>query len=145
MRISDNGINCIKQFEGFSSNVYICSAGKRTIGYGHVLLENEKYERISEEEAEQMLRIDLLKAENAVARNVVVLLAQCQFDAIVSLVFNIGAAAFQRSTLRHKINVDAEDEEIAREFTRWIYAGGRVLPGLIKRRAAEAKMYIYGA
>jgi lysozyme len=138
---SNKGIELIKLFEGFSATSYICSGGKCTIGYGHVILDHEKYSTISENEAEEVLRMDLQRAERVILRNIEPPLLQHQFDSLVSLVFNIGGAAFQRSTLRQKINSLQGLEDISREFTRWVYAGGALVKGLIKRRAAEAMLY----
>ena len=139
---SQYGINLIKRFEGFSAAPYICAGGKATIGYGHVILQGENYKYITEFEAEEILKSDLSKSEASILRNISVTLLQNQFDALVSLVFNIGGAAFQRSTLRQKINSTCVDEDVAHEFMRWIYAGGNILSGLIKRRAAEVELYI---
>jgi len=138
---SQYGIEIIKSFEGFRQLPYICAGGKYTIGYGHVILPYESYESVSAEDAENILRRDLAHAEQAVMRNIDVKLTQNQFDALVSLVFNIGPAALQRSTLRQKINYNSCFDEITREFMRWVYAGGRVLAGLTKRRMHEANLY----
>lgn len=74
-------------------------------------------------------------------RNIKVELKQNQFDALVSFTFNVGPAALQRSTLRQKVNRN-EHEEGKEEFLRWIYAGGKVIPGLVKRRRVEAEMFL---
>lgn len=140
--ISERGVELIKSCEGFSPFVYNCAGGKKTIGYGHVLLPNKPYEVISEDIAESILKKDILIFEDAVRRNIKVSLMQNQFDALVSLVFNIGAAAFQRSTLRQKINYSADIGEITREFMRWIYSGGRILAGLTKRRMLEVQLFL---
>ncbi|MES2215439.1 MAG: lysozyme [Pseudomonadota bacterium] len=138
---SEGGFNLIKKFEGFMGAPYTCAGGKKTIGYGHVMLDGEEWQTISEESAEEILRQDLCISEQAVLRNINVSLCQNQFDALVSLTFNIGSAALQRSTLRQKINVNAATDEITHEFMRWVYAGGRALAGLAKRRCEEARLY----
>jgi lysozyme len=81
-----------------------------------------------------------LIAEQAVCRLVKVPLTDGQFDALVSFTFNLGSGALQRSTLRRKVNRE-EHEEVPREFLRWVWAGGRKLKGLVRRRAAEADLY----
>jgi lysozyme len=140
MKISDLGINLIKKFEGFSDRVYICSGGYKTIGYGHVLTDNDNIELIDQNEAELLLNSDIKKAERSVMQNIDVPLNQNQFDALVSFVFNLGGAALQRSALRQKIN-RLEHNLAAQEFTKWIYAGGKIMPGLLNRRYAESELY----
>ena len=95
---------------------------------------------ITKERAEEFLRLDILSAENAVnaeCQN----LRQCQFDAIVSFVFNVGCGNFCKSTLLKKVKANPDDNSIMDEFLRWVYANGFVLPGLQKRRLAEMRLY----
>jgi lysozyme len=138
---SHNGINFIKSFESFSPIPYICSGGARTIGYGHVLAKGEYYSRITLENAEELLKQDLAIMETAVIRNINTQLSQNQFDSLVSFTFNVGAGGLQRSTLRQKINYGASMDEISQEFLYWVYAKGRKLQGLVKRRIFEARVY----
>lgn len=140
--VTEKAIELIKLFEGFSPRPYICPAGWRTIGWGHVILPEEKFTIISPEEAEELLRKDLLHAENAVLRLIKVPLSDGAFDALVSFTFNLGAAALQRSTLRMKLNRGEPKEEVAAEFLRWVYAGGRRLKGLVRRRVAEMALFL---
>ena len=79
-------------------------------------------------------------AERAVLRLIKVPLTDGQFDALVSFTFNLGSGALQRSTLRRKVNRE-EHEEVPAEFLRWVWAGGRKLRGLVRRRAAESVLY----
>lgn len=139
---SQKGVELIKSFESFSSGAYLCPSGLPTIGYGHVILPGEHYASLSESEAEKLLCKDLLAAERAVIRNINAPLNDFQFDALVSLTFNIGAGALQRSTLRQKINYQSDMSEIKQEFMKWIYAQGKVMPGLVRRRMMEAELYI---
>jgi len=143
MRLSQRGHDLIKRFEGFSANPYLCPASYWTIGYGHVITkaDAEKFAAgISRDAAEALLKADVRKAEAAVGSLVKVRLSQGQFDALVSFTFNLGARALQSSTLRMRLN--RGDYTGAREqFERWVYAGGRVLPGLVKRRQAEAELF----
>ncbi|MGQ9570191.1 MAG: lysozyme [bacterium] len=138
--VSERGINLIKAFEGFRPTPYHCIAGYSTIGIGHRILPHESFVSISEEEAEDILRKDLSKTERAVSRLIRVPLTQNQFDALCSFTFNLGAGALQRSTLRMKVNRE-EHDEVFDEFMKWIYAGGRKIRGLIRRRFAEACLY----
>jgi lysozyme len=138
--ITQDGIDLIKRFEGFSSTVYICPAGYPTIGYGHLVRSGESYTEITETEAEELLRKDVESAERAVLRLVNVPLTDGQFDALVSFTFNLGSGAFQRSTLRSKVNRQAH-AEVPAQLMRWVWAGGRVLRGLVIRRTSEASAY----
>lgn len=134
-------LNLLKECEGFKGNVYICPAGYPTIGYGHVIRSGEKYpDGISQSQAERLLEKDIALATNAVARYINVPLTANQEDAIISFTFNLGAGALQRSTLRRVINREDHDQ-VPEELMRWVWGGGRRLPGLVKRRKAEADMY----
>lgn len=134
------GLALIKHFEGFRPAPYQDVAGKWTIGYGHLLRAGEHLASLTAAQAEQLLRRDLRQAEQAVARLIHARLNQQQFDALVSFTFNLGAGALQRSTLRAKLN-RREYDEISAEFEKWIWAGGRKWPGLLRRRMAEADLY----
>ncbi len=141
--ISDDGINLIKRFEGFSSEIYLCPAGYPTIGYGHLVRDHEKLffdNGISREEAENLLRMDVNSAERAVLRFIRVRLSDGQFDALVSFTFNLGSGALQSSTLRRKINRQDHHEAPA-QLKRWVWSNGRKLKGLQRRRNAEAEIY----
>lgn len=142
MRISDEGIACIKRWEGFKTQAYLDTGGVWTIGYGHT---GKKYafpnNVISEEKAEELLRSDLDWAEEAVNDLVVVKLSQSQFDALVSFVFNVGRTAFSRSTLLKKLN-KGNYAEVPSELAKWKYDNGKVIEGLVNRRAAEAGLWV---
>ncbi|MAR56414.1 MAG: muraminidase [Rickettsiales bacterium] len=140
-QVTAPGLALIQQFEGFSPVIYTCPAGYLTIGYGHVIRAEENFsDGIDRRWAEELLKRDLRIAEAAVLRLITVPLSDGQFDALVSFTFNLGAGALQRSTLRRKVN-RSEHASAADEFHRWVYASGRKLPGLIRRRAAEAALY----
>lgn len=94
----------------------------------------------TEEQAEAWLRSDMEDAENVV-NAMGVELRQCQFDAVVSFVFNIGGQNFSTSTLRRKVIANPDNPSISDEFEKWIYAGGRIMPGLVSRREREADIY----
>ena len=138
---SQQGLDLIKTFEGFSASVYQCPAGYPTIGYGHLVKDNERFEQpLSPSSAETLLRHDVRFAEHAVSRWIRVPLTQGQFDSVVSFTFNLGSGALQRSTLRRVIN-RGHHHDVPRQLKRWVWAGGRKLTGLIRRREAEALLY----
>lgn len=140
--ITQDGIDLIKRFEGFSRTVYFCPAGYPTIGYGHVVKDGEDFSNgIMEGEAEELLCQDAVIAERTVLRLINVPLTDGQFDALVSFTYNLGGGALQRSTLRRKINLE-EHAEVPEQFMRWVWAGGRKLKGLVRRREAESRLYI---
>lgn len=141
--ISKDGLDLICRFEGFSPVIYICPAGYPTIGYGHLITEANKerfLDGVDEDEALELLRSDVGKAERAVLRLITVPLTQGQFDALVSFTFNLGSGSLQRSTLRRKVNRE-EHDDVPAELMKWVWAGGRKLKGLVKRRVAEAMLY----
>jgi GH24 family phage-related lysozyme (muramidase) len=141
--ISKTGLDVIKRFEGFSPTVYICPAGYPTIGYGHLVKphERERFARgITAEQAESLLRQDVESAERAVLRLITVPLTDGQFDALVSFTFNLGAGALQRSTLRRRVN-RGDHAGVPPEFRKWVWAGGRKLQGLVRRRGEETSIY----
>ncbi len=142
--ITQHGLNLIKQFEGFSSRIYLDAAGLPTIGYGHLLRagETEMFKRgITEPVAQALLIKDVLHAEQAVLRLITVPLTNGQFDALVSFTFNLGSSALQRSTLRRKVNRE-EHADVPAELTKWVWAGGKKLKGLIRRRRSEENCYL---
>ena len=141
--VTQEGLSLIKRFEGFSPTIYVDAAGLPTIGYGHLLRpgEAEMFRRdISHEAAIALLIKDVEAAERSVLRLIAVPLTNGQFDALVSFTFNLGAGALQRSTLRRKIN-RGDHADVPAEFMRWVWAGGRKLKGLVKRRCAEVDFY----
>ena len=141
--ITQEGLDLICRFEGFSPVIYICPAGYPTIGYGHLITEANKeqfLDGIDELEALDLLKTDVQKAERAVLRLINVPLTDGQFDALVSFAFNLGGGALQRSTLRRKVNRQ-EHSAVPTEFMKWVWAGGRKQKGLVRRRKAEARIY----
>ena len=139
MKTSQAGIDLIKHFEGFRAKAYHCSAGMATIGYGHTR-GVKMGDTCTMTRAEEWLREDLQDAESAVSRLIPRKMTQNQFDALVSFTFNLGPGALAKSTLRKRVGA-MQDGEAAQEFHKWVYAGGKKLDGLVRRRAAEAKMY----
>ncbi len=143
MEISDNGLELIRQFEGFSPKPYRCPAGKLTIGYGHAIIFSDKFPAsgITQEIAENLLKQDVSVAENSINHLVSGQILQCQFDALCSFVYNIGTKAFEKSSLLRLLN-QGHPELAAAEFARWIYTGGIVQNGLIRRREAEKSLFL---
>jgi len=143
VKISQAGIDLIKRYEGFVAQPYLCPAGFLTIGYGHRVHLSERkamQNGITPAAAEELLLRDVESAKAAVMRLCPSLKKQNRFDAIVSFTFNLGAGALQRSTLRQKIN-RKDHLDVPPELMKWVHAGGRKLPGLVARRAAEGAMY----
>lgn len=131
----------IKKHEGLRLKVYDDGVGFMTIGYGHKLSAAENYSVIEEATAEALFEEDLKVAQGHLVRAVKVPLNQNQFGALVSWVFNLGGGALRESTMLKKLNA-VELHLVPGEMMRWVIAGGRVLPGLIHRRAAEAALFI---
>lgn len=121
MKTSKEGIELIKHFEGCSLVPYICPTGYLTIGIGHVILPGEEHLKkgITLKQAEELLVKDLAKFEAAVTKNITTPMTQRQFDAIVSLTFNIGISALSKSTLRRLMNV-RDYKGAAEQFLRMV-------------------------
>lgn len=139
MRASDTLIAKIKEFEGYSSVAYKCPAGVWTCGYG-TTSGITPTTRCTRSEAERWLRRDLAPIE-AYVDTIGQVKTQSQFDALVDFAYNLGIGNLKSSTLLKKIRGGAETEEIKRQFRRWIYSGGKIMPGLVKRREWEASMW----
>lgn len=141
---SDKGIKAIKAREGEVLHGYLDSVKKLTIGVGHLVLPGEPYalnKAITAAESTKLLRQDLKSAEGAVNNGVKVDISQNQYDALVSLTFNIGNAAFAKSSLLKKLN--AKDYQGAADgILAWNKAGGKVVKGLVVRRNAERLQFL---
>ena len=138
-------VEMVAHFEGFRAEAYLCPAKVWTIGYGSTRWGNRQPVTkgdgpITKEAARRLLENDLAAAAQAVDDLVTVPLAAHQRAALASFVHNVGRGAFARSTMLMHINAGRMDSA-AGEFTRWVKAGGTVLPGLVKRRAAEARLF----
>ena len=134
------GVELIKSFEGFKAEPYVCAGGYLTIGYGHKLLPSDSYKTVNIEKAHQILENDLRKIERSVLKYINVEVNDDQFAALVSFTFNTGAASLQRSVLRQKINYGCYDEA-TKEFSKWVYAGGKKIMGLVRRRKLESELF----
>lgn len=144
MRTSDKGRELITAAEGVHLRTYVCPAGKYTIGVGHLVKPGESFpDGITMGQAQEMLSQDLAAAEKAVNGQVKVGISQAQFDALVSFVFNLGEGALTRSTLLKRINM-GDFNGAADQFSRWVLADGKPMPGLVRRRKAEAALFRLG-
>ena len=166
MKLSDAGANLMHQYEGYRNKPYLCPAHIWTIGYGHVLyqeqirlpvirvngytgmlrseypLKTEDNRVWTKEEIEKLFADDVTSFERGVLRLAPTLLnRQGAFDACVSFSFNAGLGNFQRSTIRIKTNRQ-EWQDAAEAFMVWVKGGGKELPGLVKRRKAERALYL---
>ncbi len=146
MKTGQAGIDLIKAFEGFSPTVYRCPADIPTIGYGATWdFDGSRigmdHEPITEEQGEALLAHELRGVEKAVGKLIKAELTQGMFDALVSFTYNLGSGKLQSSTLRQKIN-RGDYEGAADEFPKWRKAGGVVLAGLVRRRAAERALFL---
>ncbi len=137
-RTSDIGIEKIKEFEGLRKEAYLDAAGVPTIGYGHTQ-GVRMGDVISAYWAEMFLKADLYDVEKQV--NTLGDWNQPQFDALVSFAYNLGFYKLKTSTLLKTIRQGGSVRAIKKEFRRWVYAGGKVQPGLVKRREWEAKRF----
>lgn len=146
-RTTGAGIRLIKRFEACKLKWYVCPAGRWTIGYGTTegLLGGVTREAlprgIDAAAADHLLRRALAQIfEPAIERLVEVPITSYQFDALTSFTYNVGVGNFRRSTLRDKV-LARDFDAAAEEFSRWIYADGKVWKGLVKRREAERSMF----
>lgn len=141
MKVSEKGIEFIIKEEGEVLTAYKCPAGVLTIGVGHTGKDVKENMVITKEKSRELLKSDLSRFEKAVNTYIKEELKQCEFDALTSFSFNIGVGNFSKSTLARKINGKAPIAEIEKEFRKWVYAGGKILPGLEARREREIKLY----
>lgn len=143
MKINADGIDLIKKWEGLKLEAYLCPANVWTIGYGHTRTAKPGM-KITQTEAERLLRSDLQKFEQAVRNAVKVDLTENQFAALVSWVYNIGEGAMKSSTLLKKLNAGDYDS-VPSELMRWNKVKGKPVKGLTNRRAAEAGLWSKGS
>jgi lysozyme len=138
-------LSIIKKYEGLKLNAYICPAGVPTIGFGSTFYPDGRRvklgDKITLQEAESILLHDIKRFQKEVSSSVKIEITNNQLSALISFTYNVGASAFRKSTLLRKVNANPTDITIHNEFMRWTRAGGKVLPGLVKRRAEESKLY----
>ena len=156
MITSEKGIQLIKHFEGCHLKPYLCPALLWTVGYGHVLypeqnrlplaqrksynLKIEHFRNWEQSEVDALLKQDLQRFERGVLRYITVPLKQNEFDALVSFSFNLGLGTLQRSSIRSKLN-RGDKEGAIETLLKYCRAGGKILKGLQRRRAAEADLF----
>jgi lysozyme len=145
-KLDDNGYKLIQGFEGLSLVPYLCSAKKATIGWGNIFYPSGikvtmQDKPISLATANWMFRTIADRFAVDVDKLIKANLNQNQFNAITSLAYNIGIGALSKSTLLKKVNINPSDPTIANEFAKWNKVSGKVVNGLTKRRAVEAKLY----
>ena len=147
MNVSEKCLALIREFEGFRSEPYLCPAGVPTIGYGSTRYEDGtpvtlKDGPIDQARANAIMRTTLAREyEPAVQRYVKVPLTQGQYDALVDFAYNAGAKNLLQSTLLKKLNAK-NYAGASKEFEKWVYGGGKVLPGLVRRRKAEQALFL---
>jgi lysozyme len=144
--LNDAAIKLIKSYEGLVLRPYLCAAGVPTIGYGTTRYPDGQKVKLKDPpitvaRAEEFFLHDLQDFSEGVEKNVRVELTDNQFGALVSFVYNVGIMAFINSSLLRRLN--AGDYELAaEEFLKWVHAGGKRLPGLVKRREAERSLFL---
>jgi|TARA_R100001460_G_scaffold51764_1_gene90529 lysozyme len=139
-KTSAEGVALIKKFEGCELEAYQCSANVWTIGYGHTR-GVEEGDTCSQEDAESMLVEDLEEFEGYVNDIVQCPLEQNQFDALVAWTYNLGPTNLRESTLLIRLN-EEDYNDVPTQIRRWNKAGGKVLDGLVRRREAEALLFL---
>ncbi len=145
MKASDDCLSLIREFEGFRASPYLCPAGVPTIGYGSTRYATGRPVKMTDQpitmaQADDIMRASLGEYESAVTRYVQVPLHQCQFDALVDFAYNAGTKNLLGSTLLRLLNA-GDYPGAAAEFDRWVFGAGKKLPGLVRRRAAERKLF----
>lgn len=152
LQLSDRGASLVKSFEGCLKRVaggftpYYCPAHVLTIGWGHTRDNGRQFKEgdiWTQGEVDAEFRADMKRFERAVQRRVKVALTQSQFDALVSFTYNCGEGALARSSLLRAVNAKDFDGA-AQQFAPWCRGGGKVLRGLVRRRAAEAELFRNG-
>lgn len=147
MKASNEIKELIKSWEGCRLTAYRCPAGVLTIGYGHTGADVIPNLRISQDRAAELFEADLARFEAELNRWMVIdraTLDQRQYDAVLSFAYNVGTTALRRSTLWKKVCANPADPAIPAEFRKWVHAGGKVMPGLVKRREREAAIFSNG-
>nr|DAQ40640.1 MAG TPA: Lysozyme [Caudoviricetes sp.] len=141
MKVSNELIDKIKQFEGYRSKAYRCSAGVLTCGYGHTKGVTART-TCNKTKALAWLKSDLEPIERFLSAIPEVCKTQGRFDACADFCFNLGVNAFKGSTLLKQIQKKSSVSTIQAEFLKWVYAGGKPLEGLKNRRRWEAQRWV---
>lgn len=139
-----NAIDLIKQFEGFRPQAYQDSVGVWTIGYGTTIINGQPVKQgmtITQDQALQLVQQEVNKLWSKIESILKVKINDNQMNALVDFAYNLGYNALKTSTLMRLVN-ESKFDEAANQFPRWVYAGGKVLPGLVKRREAERQLFL---
>ena len=145
MRVTQEGIDLIHEFESCKLEAYLCPANKWTIGWGNTYYadgsEVKEGDKITQAQANRLFEIILDRKVAQVRKEVPPTLNDNQFSALVSFVYNLGIGNFKRSTLLKRVLADKDDPDIAYQFSRWINKGSAFENGLRRRRKAESDLY----
>lgn len=142
-----NAIDLIKKFEGFRSEAYQDSVGVWTIGYGTTRINGQPVKAdmtITKDQALQLVQQEVNKLWSQIESILKVKINGNQMNALIDFAYNLGFDSLKNSTLMRLVN-ESKFEEAANQFPRWVYAGGKVLPGLVKRREAERQLFLENA
>ena len=142
MKVGERGLDLIKTFEGLRLDAYLCPAGVPTIGWGATGPDIKMGMTWTRQQADERLAADVGRFADRVTKLVHgAETTQAQFDAMVSFAFNLGAGALLASTLLKKHRA-GDRTGAADQFMRWVFAGDKRLPGLVRRREAEKRLYL---
>ncbi len=148
MQMNEEGLALIRQFEGFRGAAYRDAVGVWTIGFGHTSMAGPpvvtRTMTVTEAEAETILARDVAQFADRLRKLITVELTGSQFSALVSFAYNVGIGNVKTSSVLRAVNV-RDFEAVPRRLQLWTKAGGRVLPGLVRRRAAEAALFASAA
>src|SRR3990167_2364264 len=143
MNISEVGLELIRKYEGCKLSAYAdpgTGGAPWTIGFGHTGHDVYPGLHITQEQADEFLKMDIVWVEKCLSNSVKIEITQNQYDALCSFVYNLGCAALGKSTLLAKLNA-GDDEGAAQEFLKWTRANGRILAGLVARRKSEMEVF----
>lgn len=139
-----NAIDLIKHYEGFRPQAYQDSVGVWTIGYGTTIINGQPVKQgmtITQDQALQLVQQEVNKLWSKIESILKVKINDNQMNALVDFAYNLGYNALKTSTLMRLVN-ESKFDEAANQFPRWVYAGGKVLPGLVRRREAERQLFL---
>ncbi len=150
----EKGLDLIKKFEGCKLDAYLCPSGVPTIGWGATYYKDGRKvklgDKITQQEADDLLKWQVenkyeMQVKLLLGENLNATLPELSRDALTSFAFNCGTGALAKSTLLKRVKENKNDLiKINTEFNKWVKGGGKVLPGLVKRRAAEFELYLEG-
>jgi len=145
MKVNQAGIDLVKTFEGCKLTAYLCPAKIPTIGFGATYYQDgtkvKLGDKITQAQADELLKHHLDTFAERIIGYIKKPLNDNQFSAVLSFSYNLGTGALKSSNLLKKINANPGDQTIREEFLKWKFAGGKILPGLERRRIAESKLY----